>query len=736
MKTKAVVTTLVLALATAVPLCPSNKTDPKNIDPGDYRVIIPEFLRPPKIDGKLENPLWNKGAVLERFTQYEPVEGGNPSERTVAYIGYDKNNLYLAIRCFDSDPKAVRACLTQRDKVEDDDEISVYLDTFNDKKRAFVFRVNPCGVQTDGIYIEERPRRRGGGGPDSIDKNWDTFFITNAHMDNEGYIIEMSIPFKSIRFPHSNSQIWGLQIKRNIRRKNEEIYWYPRSRDVNGFLVQSGTIQIDGQLNKGKNLEIMPVVTGLKERGGKIDPEAGLNVKYGITSNLTADATINPDFSQIEADMPQIDVNQRYDLYYPETRPFFLEGKDFYDTPFELMYTRTIIDPQYGAKLSGKMGRTTLGFLSAYDFNSPGIGTPYDEEDEEEDEGPIQRSFVNILRLKQDLFPESYIGMIVTDMEVGESWPTITRNYNRVAGIDGHFKFLNNYRFSFQAIGSQTKVVEKNFESSFAPAMLFNLNRRGRHIHISAEYLHIPPDFEASLGFFQRKDIRSIGGRISYAFLPMTDIVVDIRPSFEYKRIYDFNDILTDEEIRFGFFASGWRGSHLWGGFGYSLERYEGVDYRKKGLRIGLGSQPLSWLSIGGGFGAGDSIYYEDNHYLGFKYSFNARVLLRPLTNLNLHYDFRNDTFYKSRGGELEYRVNILSQRIGYQISRHLSLRLITDFNDYDKTVFTSILFSYELVPGTVFYLGVDDNQAQYAPGRYEVEGRFYFIKFSYWWRI
>jgi len=305
-----------------------------------------------------------------------------------------------------------------------------------------------------------------------------------------------------------------------------------------------------------------------------------------------------------------------------------------------------------------------------------------------------------------------------------------------VVGVDGHFKFLSNYRFSFQVVGSQTKVEEKNYESSFTPAMLFNFNRRGRHIHISAEYLHIPPDFEASLGFFQRKDIRSISGRISYAFLPMTDIVVDIRPSFEYKRIYDFNNTLTDEEVRLGFFASGWRGSHLWGGLGYSMERYEGVDYRKQGLRIGMGTFPLDWLGFGGGFSAGDSIYYDDNHYLGFKYSFNARAQIRPLTNLILHYEFRNDTFYKSRGGELEYKVNILSQRINYQISRPLSLRLITDYNDYDKALFNSILLSYELVPGTVFYLGVDDNQAQYAPGRYNIEGRFYFVKFSYWWRI
>ncbi|MBN1224031.1 MAG: carbohydrate binding family 9 domain-containing protein, partial [Candidatus Aminicenantes bacterium] len=700
-----------------------------------YTLSIPEFNKPPKIDGRLDNLLWMQGAVIDKFTQYEPVEGKEPSERTVAYIGYDKDNLYIAIHCFDSNPKAVRACLTQRDKVENDDEVSVYLDTFNDKKRAFVFQVNACGVQTDGMYIESRRRRRGDGGPDRIDKTWDTFFITNAYLNEEGYIIEMSIPFKSIRFPNSNNQIWGFQIKRNIRRKNEEIYWHPRSRDVNGFLVQSGTIRIDGQLNKGKNLEIMPVVTGVKEMQAKIDPEAGLNMKYGITSNLTADATFNPDFSQIEADMPQIEVNQRYEIYYPEKRPFFLEGKDFFDTPFELVYTRTISDPQWGTKLSGKMGKTTLGFLSTYDFNTTIIRTPFDEEDdEEEDDEPAQRGLVNVFRLKQDLFPESYIGLIFTDKEMALPGQPITSNFNRVVGVDGHFKFLDQYRFSFQVVGSQTK--KNDYESGFVPAMMFNLNRQGRHLHISAEYTHIPPDFEASTGFFERKDIRSFKTRLSYAFLPMTDVLVDIRPSIEYKRIYDFGNFLTDEELRFGFFASGWRGTYMWGGFGFSTERYEGVEYRKKGLMMSLGSNPLAFLSGRITFGVGDGIYYDDNHYLGFKYSYGFELNLRPMTNLLLSYNFTNDTFYKSRGGELEYAINLISQRIIYQISRHLSLRLITDYNDYDKALYNSILLSYELVPGTVFYIGMDDNQTRLERDRYAIEGRFIFVKFSYWWRI
>ncbi|MFQ6110264.1 MAG: DUF5916 domain-containing protein, partial [Candidatus Aminicenantales bacterium] len=569
-----------------------------------------------------------------------------------------------------------------------------------------------------------------GMGFDRIDKSWDTFFITDARIDEEGYVVELSIPFKSLRFPNSPSQIWGLQIKRNIRRKNEEIYWHPRSRDVDGFLIQAGTMEISGDLEKGKNLEIMPVFTGLKEKEEKFNPEAGLNLKYGITSDLTGDFTYNPDFSQVEADMPQIEVNQRYALYYPEKRPFFLEGKSNFDTPLELVYTRAVIDPQWGVKLTGKIGKTTLGFLSLYDFNPVDIEMPSGASALE----TADRALVNVFRLKRDLFSESYIGMILTDKEMGSSWRSVSKSYNRVAGVDGHFKFLNIYRFTFQVVGSKSKVERE--ETDIVPAMTFSLSRRGRHLGLSLSYTHIPLDFEGSLGFFRRKDIRSLNTRLSYAILPQTDLVVDIRPSIQYRRIYDFADVLTDEEIEVGFFMSGWRGSHIRAGFSNSLERYEGINFRKKSFRGGMSSDPFSWFSGGINFSFGDSIYYDENPYLGYKKSVGFRLTFKPITNLRLFYNLKNDTFFKKKGGEKVYHVNIISQRISYQISRPLSVRLITDYNDYHKELYTSLLISYEYRPGTVFYFGIDDNQEKDESGIFRVQGRYYFIKFSYWWRI
>lgn len=707
----------------------------------NYYIKIPRFSSPPKIDGKLENNLWENAAILTSFTQYEPQEGASPSEKTEAYFGYDRKNLYIAVRCFDSNPKAIRSNLTERDKVYGDDEITIYLDTFNDKKRAFTFQVNPCGVQTDGIYTESQRRGRGrggggggggGGGFDRIDKNWDTFFTTDAHIDEKGYTVELAIPFKSLRFPNKKTQTWGLQVMRRIRRKNEQMYWHPRSRDINGFLIQSGTLVILGDIEKGKNFEVMPVMTGMQESGEKFNPEAGLNLKYGLTSDLTADLTFNPDFSQIEADMPQIDVNQRYTLYYPEKRPFFLEGKDLFDTPLELVYTRKIVNPQWGTKLTGKKGKNTLAFLSAYDENPTDIEIDSSTNSDTEEE-ISQRGLVNILRLKRDLYPESHIGLIFTDKEQGYSGDSITSNFNRVVGIDGYFKLLNYYRLCFQVLGSQTKTGDE--KTSFVPAMKFNFSRRARHLTFSADYTSLPPDFESSTGFFRRKDIQSLSTRIGYAFLPQNDIIVDIRPSLEYKRIYDFNNTLTDEQFQFGGFISGWRGSFLYASFTSSMERYEGINFQKKSFRASINSDPLSWFNGNISYSFGDSIYYEENPYLGYKRSVGFRMTFKPLSNLRLFYNYKNDNFSMSKGGENVYVINLISQHISYQISRTLSVRLITDYNDYYKKLYNSILLSYVYRPGTVFYIGMDDNQEKDDSGIFSIQGRYYFMKFSYWWR-
>ena len=696
-----------------------------------YTLEASRFERAPVIDGKFDSAIWEAGAVLENFTQYEPQEGSPPSERTVAYIGYDAKNLYIAVRCYDSDPNAIRANLTQRDKVMGDDEVSIYLDTFNDMKRAFVFQVNPCGIQSDGVYTEPTGRRGGGMGFDRIDRSWDTFFRAAAEVDGEGYTVEMAIPFKSLRFPNSAEQSWGFQVMRSIRRKSEEVYWSPRSRSINGFLVQAGRVRILGPIEKGKNLELMPVVTGAKASGEKFDPQGGLNLKYGITSDLTADATYNPDFSQIEADIPQVDVNQRYALYFPEKRPFFLEGKDFYDTPIEVLYTRKLVEPQWGAKLSGKIGKITLGFMSVLDQNTPDMEIPGATPPEVVDVAP--RGLFNVLRMRLDLFSESSIGFILTDKETGYEGESLTRNYNRVAGVDGLFKFARFYRFTLQALGSQTRLGET--KTGFAPAIALGLSRQSRHLQLSADWTSIHPDFEAAAGFLRRKDVHSLSTRVAYSLLPQNDYIISVTPSLTYRRIYDFNRILTDTETEFSLMVSGWGQSFFWMNYQDAFEKYDGADFKTREWRFNISAEPLAWLSGWFSYGFGDGIYYSDDPFLGFKTGWSAYVTLKPLASLRLFTSYTNNDFRLTRGGERVYRVNIIGERVSYQLSKPLSVRLIADWNDYYRKIYLSFLLSYQLNQGTVFYFGYDDGREKDVTGIFRSTGRYLFIKFSYWWR-
>ncbi|MBM3296157.1 MAG: carbohydrate binding family 9 domain-containing protein [Candidatus Aminicenantes bacterium] len=700
----------------------------------EFRIAIPELSSPPKIDGRLDNPLWDAAVRLENFTQFEPQEGAKPSERTTAYLGHDRHNLYIAFRCYDSNPKAVRACLAPRDQVRGDDGVAVYLDTFNDRKRAFVFEVNPCGIQSDGVFAEGGGGgRRGRGGFDPVDRNWNTHFLAHAELDDQGYTVEMAIPFKSLRFPAGEKQVWGLQLMRSIRRKNEEIFWAPRSRDINGFLVQAGQIEIPGLIDRGGNLEIMPVLTGLAENGGALKAQPGLNFKYGLKSNLTVDATINPDFSQVEADMPQVDVNRRYALYFPETRPFFLEGKDFFDTPIEVVYSRKIIEPLWGLKLTSRMGRMTLGFMTALDEDPAPIDiTGAYSNGAWESDAPLGRSLVSAFRLKHDLFSESFLGLVFTDKEMGPSTKNITADHNRVAGLDGHFKFLNNYRFSFQLLGSDSRVEGEG--AGLRPAWSLNLSRASRHLNVSLDWTSIDPEFEAAAGFLRRKDIHSLNSRLSYSFLPQNDLLISFSPLLQYRRTYDFSRNLTDEEYSVGMFFNGWRQTTLWLNWQTGMERYEGRNFRGSEFRCFADSEPLSWLQAGLSFELGDGIYYSEDPYLGWKSELGVRMTLRPLASLRLALNLQDYAFYKERGGDKEYQVSIYSLRTSYQLSKPLSVRLVTDYNSYYDRVYLSFLFSYELRPGTVVYFGLDQDRGVDDTGIMRRD-RYLFLKFSYWWR-
>ena len=354
----------------------------------------------------------------------------------------------------------------------------------------------------------------------------------------------MAIPFKSLRYPSSQTHRWGFQIARAIRGKDETVVWAPVSRDVSGFLPQMGLLDGLRNLSTSRNLEILPTVTAIQ--AGSLDtttcgfdeerqPEGGVNLKYGLTSNLTLDFTYNPDFSQIESDRPQIEVNQRFPLFFSELRPFFLEGQEIFDIrgPVNFIHTRTIVDPRYGAKLTGKLGKTTLGVLVA---NDEAPGKPDD---------PTDRAFgrtanVVIGRARYDLYSESHIGAIVTDREFLDS-------YSRLVGVDSRFRVSPTSSFDFSAITTQNRDLDGNETSG--PMFDGGYRHNGRHLSYSASYYSIDPAFDTEVGFVRRRDIRRASGNVSYRWWPESWII-NWGPSFNYSRNWNFDDMLEDDEAR------------------------------------------------------------------------------------------------------------------------------------------------------------------------------------------
>jgi hypothetical protein len=684
------------------------------------RLVIPKLSHAPKIDGVLDNPIWSQEALkIEHFLQLSPKEKGVPSEKTVAYLGYDEKNLYIAFRCFDSEVKKLRASVTNRDNCIDDDWIIIFLDTFNEKRRAFSFFVNPLGIQMDAIRMEE-------GGNDNMDTSWDTVFESGGKIDDQGYTVEMAVPFKSLRFPDREEKIWNIVLARNIPRKGEVIIWPEMSRNIPGLLTQGGQFSIPGKVVRGKNLEVMPIATSLKREGQGLDFQPGVNVKYGLSSDLTLDFTLNPDFSHIEADAPQIDVNLRYALRYPEKRPFFMEGMEIFRFPeIEMVYTRRIIDPAAGVKATGKIGRLTYGVLSSYD-TSP-------TESLWDVHGGVQNTdqnaLFNIVRLKADVFKESYLGFCLTDKEIDGT-------FNRVAGLDGQFKLKNKYFINFQAIGSKTRFEDK--ETGLAPALYADFYYFTKYWGAGVFWESIHPDFEAASGFVNRTDYKTYGASTQFNLFPDKKFLNQVNFGLRVGQRDDyFGSATQDEYVRANLGLRFTEFNRAFIQFENAMERYEGIKFHKNSLSLEAENNIIGWMPFGLFFEIGDSINYDpDDPFLGWGISSGLRLNFKPSKRLVMGLDYSKSTFWEKWGGARLWDYNVIRQRTSYQLSKTLSLRAIVDYNLFYDQVFGSFLVSYVLRPGTVFFFGVDTNYFQNDFRRFQRDNYSVFVKFSYWWRV
>ena len=685
-------------------------------------VIAVRVEQPPKLDGVLDDPCWKVCSQITGFIQWRPVDGKPPSEKTIAYIAYDAKNFYIAFQCYDSEPKKIRANISKRDDIFSDDIVGVILDTFNARQKGYVIAVNPYGIQLDGIVGEGM----------EDDYTFDLIFHSSGRLNKDGYAVEMVVPFKSLRFPSKKSNTFGIVFVRIINRRNQYVTWPPLSQDINSpFIQEAELVGLEG-IKPGKNFELLPAFTALQVgtvspdsgvfENGDVDPDFGMGFKYAFTSNLVGELSYNPDFSHVEADAGQVDVNLRYALYFPEKRPFFLEGREIFNTPIEVLYTRRMADPLYGAKFTGKIGRTTIGFISALD-EAPGVQLPGEE-------NPYlgERALFNIFRLKRDIFSNSSIGFIYTDKE-------FTDSYNRVVGMDGRLRFTDKYSLSFQGLGTFTRTLDG--ENISAPALYLRFFRSARHLNFSAYYTDLYPDFRADSGFIKRTDIREVGGNISYKFMPYNQKWLQVfTPRFYFERIYDHSGILMDENRQISLNFEFNRQTYIAVYYNQILERWCEIDFRKGVFALSISSAPTGYLEASFFIRLGDSIYYTPpNPYLGYNRTINASLGLRPNSRVKQELWLTKSTFYRQKGGELVYDMDIIRSKTTYQFSKRLFLRAIFEYNTYWKEFQPDLLLSYIYSPGTVFFLGYS--------GLFDSRGetwmqnkRSFFLKVSYLWRF
>jgi hypothetical protein len=538
-------------------------------------LTIPRLQRGPSLEDFLSmKPAGEIATQMKKvtgFTQRNPHDGEEVTEPTDAYLGYDQKNLYVAFVCFD-DPRKVRARMSRREDIYDDDQVEVMLDTFHDRRRAYAFQTTPLGVQWDAIWTEAS-REEQAQGQGHFDVSFDTVWDSRGKVTSRGFVVLITIPFKSLRFPATKMQEWGIILYRGITRNTEDTFWPRVSYKVEGRLGQAATLQGLEGISPDRDIELIPysVLRGFHAldtrdpanpyfQKATVQGQPGMDAKFVLHDHFTVDVTANPDFSQVESEDPQITVNQRYAVYFPEKRPFFLENEDFFRTPMDLFFTRNIGDPSAGIRLTGKDGPYSVGVMTA-DDRSPGLAVP--------DYVPLSgmRSYFTVARVSRDIFKQSSVGALYTDWEC----PT-TGEYNRIGGVDTRLKFNANWTLDGQAVTSSSNILGNVFSPTYSsnnceansypfssgnqgngnhyagPAQRLEVQRNGLHFTYDGIYNDISPGFVSEPGFINRVDIREAKQEADYRFRPRKGWVVDWGPSLITRYDFDHTGLRLDTD--------------------------------------------------------------------------------------------------------------------------------------------------------------------------------------------
>ncbi len=756
---------------------------------GELDVRTPQLVGAPTIDGVLDEPMWREAAVLTGFSQYTPVDGAPAADSTEVFVWYSTTALHVGIRAF-AQPGSVNSTLSDRDRVGADDNVQIFLSTFDDGRQATWFAVNPLGVQADGA-LNESGRGGGCGGfncadatRQAPDQSQDFVWESKGRLTADGYEVEIRIPFKSIRFQRAATQSWGINILRVVQSSAQEQTWTPARRGAASFLAQSGKLAGLNELDAGLVLDVVPTLTsrvdgvprasdGRWKYGGG-NPDFGGNVRFGITPNLTLNATANPDFSQVESDAGQFAFDPRQALRFAERRPFFLDGIEQFDAPGSLIYTRRIVQPVFAGKLTGKVAGTQIGILAAVD----------DDVASRHGENPR----FGVVRLTRDLAPGSRLGVLWTEQQDGP-------DRNRVVDVDGAVILGKIHSFTFQGAVSRD---ERGDVVISAPMWNAGYRRNGRAFRARYSINAVDEDFITRTGLLSRTGLVVVNAAHSYSWLRPERTLESITGEVVLDGSWRYDDFVggrevQDRKLHFNLntrWKGGWNAgaSVLDENFGYEPSIY--TRYRLQapdGTLLPFTGSPripnrdyvLSASTPGFQKGSANVfvLWGKDENFFewasGDIIFIQGSVNLRPTDQLRVNFSYNHQQVNRPEDGSRVSLQIVPRARVEYQLTRALRLRVVSQYTietrdslrDNSRTelpiVFVGpgntvtraaafrdgrlrndILLSYFPNPGTVVYLGYGashiEREDAFDPRdrRLERTTDGLFVKLSYLWRV
>ena len=719
-----------------------------NLDDNDSTRNIPKISENKiKIDGKIDESAWNQALEFQLSYEIFPLKNTPAPEKTICYVTHDNHNLYVAFKAYDQNPMEIRAHLSDRDQISKDDQVGFYLDTFNDEHKGYSFFVNPLGVQADCFRDDL------GNGEDS---SWDAIWDSAGEITSWGYQVEVAIPFNQLRFQQKDGQqLWGFSGHRFIPR-TREIKTATQKMDLYNqeFFKQFSKICGFEGISAARHIQITPTLTSFNTsyrpdfplgdfQEQASDTRMGLTGRWGITPNFTLSGTINPDFSQIEADAAYLDINLAYALVYPEKRPFFLEGNNKFQTHLSVVATRTIADPRWGIKLLGQEGSSSFAFLAAADRQTnlirPGnqsssmYSLPIDSQ-------------TTIARYQREIGSNSGLGVIVTDRR-GDDYN------NSVIAIDGTFNFTETDSLKVQALQSETDYPDAYSLSTGQPldsfdggAFKLKYNHLTRGLQYYLYYEGIGNTFRAEAGYVPQVNRNYINAGTGYTFWFEKDSPIVYLQAFAAWQ----HSQVADGQVLYNAFKSwmsiqGPKQSWLYYAYHKYLHHYQGIDYSILTHDLRFNIQPTGNSFYQVTFDQGDRIDYTHNRP-------GKRLKISPSARLNFgksfSLDFSHDYERFTVNGERLYLVNLSQVSAEYNFNSRSFIRLITQYQEVRKNqdlylniveakerkLFNQILYTYKVNPQTVLYLGYSDNYHHGPDFQLYQQDKTFFIKLSYAW--